>query len=253
MKYVKNISVLLILFILFSCQNTNEFESELNDLNSLEELNDSHATRVTEDELETQMHWVSFLIAKAIYDDADARQFFMNSFNSIGTTSTNVVSLEKLLNSSTYDNRFEQAFEAAFYYYFYPNSDCPDDGRNPRGGPKPPGSIGGCPGPNSRCLDVYYVQYLEYLTKENCLEIFLPNGYDASEAQIYTTAHPLTNFGANEGYVMPEDCDNDLTISPFNLHMLTNVIVTRPYREGNGVCAYSDYSDVEDFTVFLNF
>lgn len=254
MKYFNNISILLILLILNSCQNSNDFESDIDNLNSLDNSSDIRSVRAEDDEFEIQMQWVSFLIAKAIHDDSDARQVFINSYNTIGTGSTDVVSLNKLLNAPYFDNRLEQAFETAFYYYFFPNSSCPDEGRNPRGGPKPPGTIGGCPGPipRNRCLEGAYLQYLHYLTQENCLEVYLPNGYDSSHTQIHTTAHPLTNFGANEGYVMPEDCRNDLTISPFNLHFLNNVIVTRPYRDTITRCDYDEYYFVEDFTVFLN-
>lgn len=251
MKYLSKISILLILIMLNSCQSNHDFESDIDSLNSLQEQNNVRSASETDDDLEIQLHWVSFLIAKAIYDDADAREIFMDAFQPIGTGNSRVVSLNTLLNTSNLDDRFEAAFEDAFWYYSAPRTTCPAQDRNPRGDPKPPGVIGGCPAPLQRC-PIYYEQYLQFLTEDHCLEIYLPNDYDPSIQKIYTTAHPLTNFGANEGYELPEDCDNDLTISPFNLYLLDNVIVTRPFRSIDRRCDYNEFSHIEDFTIFLN-
>lgn len=251
MKYFNYISLLLIISVCYSCQN-DDYEADIIIQNEIltEKSSSSHAQRVTSDELEIQLQWISFLSAKAIHDDSDAEEFLLELLNStMSTGNSSVLKLNDLLSTSIANNSFEKAFKSAFLYYFYPSSSCPNDDRVPRGGPKPPGTIGGCA--EEICPEIYYQQYLDFIKQEHCLELYLPNGYDETDRLINTTSHPLTNFGGNEAYVIPEDCDNRLYISPFNLHILNNVFVVRPYRNSVTRCSYTEFSYIEDFTTFL--
>ena len=247
MKYFNYICLLLIISSSYSCQNDDfEVDTEIQ-TKTLTQNSSSRSQRITTEELENQLQWVSFLSAKAVHDDSDAGDFLLELLNS--SMNNNVIKMNDLLDTSIPDNSFEKGFKRAFFEYFSPSSSCPNDDRVPRGSPKPPGAIGGCP--IETCIEGYYQMYLDFITLDHCLELYLPNGYDNTKRKIHTTSHPLTNFGENEAYVMPEDCDNRLFISPFNLHLLNNVFVVRPYRSGIR-CAYIEFNYIEDFTAFLN-
>ncbi|MFD2565836.1 hypothetical protein [Pseudotenacibaculum haliotis] len=246
----------LILAVGFSCQQENELELE-NDL--INYTTTSKAPPITnssiDDPFEAQLQWVSFLTAKVIQQNPSARTQFMNL---IGNINPDVVRLNDLLVDGS---AFEIAFKHQFILHNGGNTDekCPGGTKDPKGKPKPPGAIGGCQ--EGFCLDTLYQQYIEYLTQENCIEIFLPNGYVPTTILIYSTAHPLTNSNYNKGYILPEQCDGEITIYPFNLASLNNVLVARPYREvtitesggSTSTCSYNEYSSIIDFTYFLNY
>ena len=256
MKFFKYVCTVLILAICFSCQQENELELE-NDL--INHTSTSKAPQIAsgsiDDPFEAQLQWVSFLTAKVIQQNPAARTQFINL---IGGPDSDIVKLNDLLVDGS---AFEIAFKHQFILHHGGSTDekCSGGSKDPKGKPKPPGAIGGCQ--EGYCLDTLYQQYIDYLTLENCLEIYIPNGYTPTTILIYSTAHPLTNSNHNEGYIVPEQCDGEVTISPFNVAALNNVLITRPYREvtitefGNTTttCSYDEYSSIIDFTYFLDY
>lgn len=249
MKNFNFLFFLLIAAISFSCQNNESFELETTTLNSEDQLYSRGIdTSVNpHEEFENVLQWTSYIIATANSNSQNAEAIFIHLLNKSYQEGTpGVIQLSDLLDTTT-ENRFEKAFKDAYFYYFHSTSDCDDGGtRNPRGNP----TLGDPPGIDPQNTSYFYNSYLNFILNESCLEIYVPNGYNTSVNNIiYTTSHPLDDSPDNEAYIIPEQCHDDVTIGAYNLHLFDNVIVTRPYRQGNH-CTYEEI-DVDDFTQFL--
>lgn len=246
MRYYKYLYMLCIVAVGFSCSQENELEFENAPINNTSTSKiTTTPNNLASDPFEDQLQWVSFITANVILNKPDAREEFIAQ---IGRVDPDVVKLEDILVDRS---AFETAFKQQFLFYNGITDDrCSGGTKDPKGNPKPPGAIGGCP--EDSCLSNLYEEYIEYLIEQNCIEIYIPNGYTMTTIMIHSTAHPLTNDGFNEAYIVPEQCDGEFIISPFNINSLNNVLIARPYRGNDAACSYSEYSHITNFTDFLD-
>ncbi|AXT19834.1 hypothetical protein D7030_01600 [Flavobacteriaceae bacterium AU392] len=239
--------ILTLLYLCFSCQTDdnivieeNIFSNELNQnaIISLSEIsNEPHLLNRKTEQLENQMQWTAFLVGETLVSNRLAENEFVNV---LSIQNSNTINLRDLLLSINNNSAFKKAFRKQFDIYLIPQNEC---GR-PRGGPVLTGGPGG--GSN----ELKFLNFINYLTVINCIELYLPHGYNASIAENYSSAHPLNAIHSNTAYIHPRDCINDdVQISPFNLLNDSNVIIARPLRSSN--CNYEEYSEI-DFTDFLS-
>jgi len=196
-----------------------------------------------------QMEWVAYMLARAVLTDepskADFRSFISdhNSDRSPGR-----IKLGALFASGDYP-RLNDKFEEL--YHFYQDGSEVDicDRFGIGGGPTPihgtGGNCGGCPIPQAT-----YEGYVSFISEQHCLEIYLPNGFDAIIEEITTSAHPLSNDGYNDSYRHTPYCVMDASLTPVNVDTILNPLVVRPYRDPS-TCTYDQYSDI-NFLEFLN-
>lgn len=259
MKRFNHIYILLIGLICFSCQNDTNLESEADIFNSLSDQNSVTTTSksISIIDLETEMHWVSFMIAKTVSDNSEAEQVLIDELNS---SHNNAISITLLLDDRLGNNTFEEAFRQTYmHFYSNPFSTCRgSDGKPNTNYPvqtsNPGHQLFYIPMVGKK---VTYEDFIKFITEDHCLEINLPNGYSTNRGLAYTTAHPLTNDLENIAFRYPEDCGNRNIVQPFTLRGFDNLIITRPYtgtpyRGAPTDCTYPEY-DVADFTSFLSY
>ena len=167
----------------------------------------------------------------------------------------NTVRLRDLLNVG-YETHFETRFKQYVYLY---NGGHPGDEYE-----KPPGNPGGGPqGPEGDPSEIIQ-EFIDYLTVENCVELFMPNGLN-SVLMIYpiiTTAHPLNSDTENTGYLRHTSMvlldkppvltmTEEITVDQEYVDTGAVVIIARPFKEDTVTCNYSEYGTL-DFTEFLN-
>lgn len=233
-------------------------------------------------EFENANTWFAYYTAKTLREDPLSRMIFASK---LGTDNT--VSAANLLNNSTGINPFRDKFRGYVWQKVCADINC---GRPeiPKGGPPPPLNPNGDGGPvMGDPIDINVISmkdgdlggdgisqaneitdaFIDYITTEACMEIYVPNGLDYSPtASIYAVSHPLNNVDdSNRGYeyyadlVLDDGDDNpgfesgSKVITPALMLAEGNVIVSRPVDipmvQG---CGYSDYFDIADFTLFLN-
>lgn len=265
------------IIICFSCQDDNDIQID-NDLSNEIENNivSSSAHRESLDRsvlvdgritLRNAMQWAAFLTAETIWNDSNARAFFISSLGNSNTLDLSILLDDTSIGSQgslAFRNAFEQEFER--FSSGEAIASCGGNRLIPRGGPSLPQSGGG----NSNCTGVdpdddpfdfcpsEFERFVGYLIHANCLELYLPNGFNNNSSQsIVSSANPLkANRLENTAYRLPFDCNNNsITIKNTNFNTFGNVITVRPFRPINifldDSCNYSEYSDI-DFTEFLS-
>jgi hypothetical protein len=250
MKKVLKLLFLTLLFVFFACE-TEIQELEITNTENTTLLNKKTLKGGTLGEqneeiarLENLMQWVSFLTAETLLDNPEAEIEFRQNISSV--VNSNVAKRVSLSNLFSHDNpAFMDAFQQTYFAYSSNNWIHWDEscGR-PRGGEPLPPPSGGC---NEFCT------FINAITNYYCLEMYLPNGYvtplAGSNQSITSSAHPLNTDSYNDCFVHP-GCDNDLTITPFNLASYPNALVVRPYVDSKNFCDYEQFN--MNFTLFLN-
>ena len=262
MKIHSKLSLILLLVFSFSCDNGIE---ELEQNQTTQEhlmlkrssTKSSPQTPTDAEILESFMQYTAFITAQILYHDDtnQVRSEFENVLstpNQTGNSVVRIAPLQDLLGPNSQASEFENAFEIAFNYYQENNV------KNPESCPK--GTH-----PNLNCPDCYtttgnslsYESFIDVVINENCLEFYLPNGYDSNDLNnFYSTAHPMEDVNNNIGYQHPASCHEDLaveveSIDDTDFNQYNNLLVVRPYKtESVFYCVYSDYSDI-NFTDFL--
>lgn len=265
---------IILLMIFFACQNDDIIEIEETLSNKTETLDKNLTTGTREfsditiispffnnptELLENKMQWAAFLTAEAILYDVNAANQFNIRFDSISKT---VKLSDLLIHNGIGIPHFRNAFREQFEFFDSGAADtqCNDGTRKPRGGPSLPdaagGTCGGCD-PNNPDPTSNFEKFVSYLIDQNCLEFYLPNGYNPFDREFTSSAHPLNNELFNEAFELPFDCSNnaEFVISNFTLNNFENVIIVRPVKTLLGVpndpCFYPEYSDI-DLTNFLS-
>ena len=202
-----------------------------------------------QDILEHRMQWASFLTARILCSDVEAR---IEVKELMKTRGSYTIGLDQLLlngvEAPTFHERFVEDANA-----FLVQID---------GNPKP--THNQLVPPSSRQQDLLTAyDFIDYLTVDNCTELFFSNGLEVSGAEIYyTTAHPLTFEDSNYGFEITcadlggfgssHTGSMEVTVSPSLVAAGHEIIVCRPYRIAEDPnCDYSRL-DAIDFTLFLN-
>lgn len=236
---MKSSPYLITLFFItcFSCQSIDDIDT--NESSTKEDVNvanKSIALPTPAKRFENNMEWAAYLAAQAIITNANAKAQFINTINNSGFVKN--VELENLLGQSVLDPSFRNAFEEQ-YVYFSNLSGCL---RCPGGTVNPTGmESADCSG---------FCEYLMILLEENCLEIFLPNGFTSLSTTISSTAHPLNLDLLNDAYIHTENGINLKTISNTNVLTFINPLVVRPFINDVNDCEYDEYSEI-NFSLFL--
>lgn len=250
------IILLTVLLLFFACENSNEAPEVTNTENTEIPVDKSVKRSTSTDQvnqLENLMQWTSYLAARVLLRDSQAESEFIaalidNSSNIL--PEAKIIRLRDLLppkSNGRPETAFKEAFREEFLYFLDNNWWDPNGGcRMPRGGapiPDPTGGGGDC---------VNYCLFEELILENNCLEFYLPLGYNPGINSINSSAHPLDTSGENDRFEHP-GCGHNLVINSSNLHQLSNVLIARPYRPVNFMnvqCSYDEYPF--DFTLFLS-
>lgn len=219
------------------------------------------------EKLHNIMQWTGYLTAQVLLNSNEGRAQFESFYNNGNTES---IRLAYLVGSSVQNESFKSALKDEFYRYILIPESCPEDPTRTRDRPTPPNPPGHpetlsgfiswtfntpdyVPGLTiEEVNEERFQHYLELILEDNCLEIYLPNGYNTPIRNIKSSAHPLLDQNFNdEAYKHISECNVDLT--NVASRTLGNIIIIRPYRgtgfPGNN-CAYTQYSF--DFTDFLD-
>ncbi|RZN84763.1 MAG: hypothetical protein EVB11_01545 [Winogradskyella sp.] len=262
MKVILKLSLILLLFSCFYSCETEEIQEDNIETKLLsnkspirEELEVPQGLEEPID-LENRMQWISFMTVQVLLRNNDARDQFRDEVLISGTS--NAFHIKALLNPDVRNETFKDEFRVVFYLYYNENDVCDGIGR-PRGGPKPPGNIGGDPyDPNAPPSPSPFDLYLSSILYDDCLEFYLPNGFNpligiggtGGMAFAKSTAHPLTNATTNIGYHHVNSClVSEITIDNSTLGP---IIVVRPLAlvAATLSCSYNNYP-VDDFEDFL--
>lgn len=196
------------------------------------------------------MQWAAYLTAQVFMNSNEGRAQFLEEYNASGT---GVVKLSDLLDDHVQDQSFKNAFRAQYSVYAY--SELPyscDQLNNVRTSdrPTPPTIPSG--GDDENYFGEIYGEFLNAIVNNNCLEFYLPNGYNPLGRTIISSAHPLLdqNFN-NEAYRHSSSCNiSNVTINGLSK---SNVIIVRPFRNAISVTSTCSYSEFDfNFTDFLN-
>ncbi len=247
------IGCLGMLLLVISCENGESIDSDR--IESIKYLKaEKHALDIPTSDFESEkeafenrMEWIAYMTAQLLLKNNASKQQFIDAMNN--SVHTNVVKLEELLSSSVDNQSFISDFETEFN--FYQEEEVSRYGcSRPSGRPTPPNP------PSVAAADFQptdFELYVSSLLNDDCLELYMPNGYNdgiASESLVVikSTAHPLDDYNSNYGYVHVGVCNIlEEIIDKFSNG---NIIVVRPYRKFN-VCTYEEYADV-NFRNFLN-
>ena len=237
----------LSLLLVFSCQ-----KDELNETQSIDKLENTEATRdkgdneepLTEaEQFESMLQWISYITAEVlITDGGNAEEEFVDALNA---SMSNAIEIGDLLGFDKDDTEFYQAFRARYLYHLTVGD--PGDPEGP-GGSSPTlwPAAGGTGG------DLWHL-FLVAINDNNCLEYYLPNGYDRTMNIITTTGHPITTALTNDAY----SHDGDMTpvetvLNNFNVGNKRNPILVRPDRLLSPVdCQYVMFPGI-DFEAYLD-
>ncbi|WP_435578743.1 hypothetical protein [Gilvibacter sp.] len=238
-----------------------------------------------DDDFEAANLWFAYYTAKTLKEDAGSRFFFGSVLSA-----NNTVSASALLDD-TYTNPFRNAFRDFVWSQVCAEIDCGRPDPPPLGGPKPPlnpnedggpvmggdidgqiltmrtGGIGIDDGSDDHGITIANQMtdaFIDYITNESCIELFLPNGIDYTTSKsYYAVSHPLNNNSGNLGleyFDVPQvhDDGNEYEggtkfINPALVNAGHVVIVSRPIDQPLVPgCGYSTYFGVSDFTLFLD-
>ncbi|WP_422106116.1 hypothetical protein [Winogradskyella sp.] len=208
------------------------------------------------DILESYLQVTAFLTAQVLYqadpNNNTTNQLVLTEFeNALSTPNDStynslvrVVNLDDLLGTNSQTPNFENAFKARFNDYF--GDETEDRKCRPKGGH-----------PNITCPDCAidsnptYQSFIDVVIFENCIELYLPNGYKSSDlSRFNTTAHPMNSDLFNDGWEIPLTCDDELgleidSIDTSNFSTYSNLIVARPYKDVSSFyCTYTSYPNI---------
>ena len=188
------------------------------------------------------MQWTSYLIAEVLLDDKNlnSENEFIAALTDIPGSSAKRINIDYLFSDLNSD--FATTFEDILYAYESNGwEEISNDGcGRPSGGKPIPPPTGGTS---------TFLAFINTITNDYCLEIYLPLGYDINKNEITSSANPLTTSFKNDCFIHT-GCDLDLEIHPFNLYNYDNPIIVRPYIDTTDSCLYSSLNI--DFTIFLS-
>ncbi len=245
MKSLTALKTLALVCLIFtSCQTDNveiPIDNEINSEKKVPELTDKSSYDALL--FEGRMQWTAFIAAKVLLHNKNARTEVTNMI------SNKTIALEDLINTDDVtETAFEQDFmyELTEYYRYVRN---PEEDRPPHG-------ISGCC--TNGTAEEHAAAFVNYMVNMNCVELYFPNyiiyaGNNPTE--ISSTAHPLTEFDSNYGYIryaeLQSDSPTDEVIVNQNYVDTHHImIIARPVRDTER-CEYRDIP-VDDFTEFLN-
>lgn len=269
------------LLLLFSCAVDDEIITEDSATSNLElqaqEVNDTtqdvtKGPSIIDEELITNMHWISFVTAESFMKSISARQDF-----SYIASGKNYVTLGDLIGEDT-----NGAFKIEFYTNLTSiieeaihNANCDSDPMS-CGAPEPPATTPPLPiGPTGAPIQMAnrtspevqgIIDYLiNYTLNEHCLELYVPKSLPTTdvEIEIAATQHPLTTVISNNAAIFTNetiDGSDEHRYIYYNIiypsfidgiASLSNnyAVIIRPKR--TRACEYSDYSKI-DFRAFFN-
>lgn len=266
MKRLNVLFLFSLCFFIFSCQQEKDFS--LNEPNPAYQLSnaastDSDQTESLEDDFERHLQWVSFITGRVLRYNEEARIEVNNllSSNPVGDRSIdlNILLDERDPSLLEFNTHFRDAL--ALYLFIIE-----DNGRPGLALDIPPFAPD-VPVEDSIILEsiIGIDDFMDYVLEENCVEVYFPKDMVyVGLFEISTTAHPLRNDLSNIGYlrhykpingpfnpVLIEEVTIDLSYVDLN----DNIIVARPVRTslGSSSCAYQEYDDIVDFTLFLDY
>lgn len=251
-------------------------EDELIETNSETQSSIAKSKTLTEIEdirLQNLMQWTGHLAGQVALNNNEGRAQFINAVNASNNGSvklSDLIHYESDNQNRSYGNTdlsesFANALKDEFYKYVLISDFCSNPERT-RDRPVPPELPGqpnfqhqswiyNYPEPGDTEEEIYeerFQQYLGLILEDNCLEIYLPNGFNTPIRNIISSAHPLLDQNFNyEAYKHVAECN----IDPINItsRTLGNIIIVRPYI-GTGFpdtnCTYTQFDF--DFTDFLN-
>ena len=207
--------------------------------------------------LERRMQWASYIAAKVLCQDAEARTEVMEL---LMVQESEYLDLNQLLLTSEYTPTFRTLFINQATYHLN-NIDGEEQFF-----PEP--SHNQAVPPSSRQVELSNVhQFIDFLTVDNCLELFFINAFiDDRGNHYFSTAHPLTTDEDNYGYeVLYSDGGfgqgnnsgsfrvEETVVTPIMATSDDKIIVCRPRRNTleNPACEYSEIGRGIDFTLFL--
>ena len=205
---------------------------------------------------ENQMEWMSYLIARAVTTNSDARADFESYLRNFGATGGSSArgNLDDLVRapSGRYTHLRDEL--EALYYIYQGGSDIDNCGLRAIGGsPRPVHATGGAGECEEEivldpCVPSYF-RFISDLTDHNCLVVYMPYGFDPSVVEVNSTAHPLNVDDYNDSYKHTRDCVSADTMNPLNVDIVSNPLVIRPQRTGYASCSYDLFNavDFEDY------
>ncbi|WP_298516813.1 hypothetical protein [uncultured Kordia sp.] len=252
---------LLLLILVFSCQKEsiqNEEEQAID--NTKTEITPKSfgttANDYTQREiLEINLKWTSYITGSVLRNDPASRL----EVAALLQNGNNVIKLHQLFgNNSAFENKFQE-FTDWYLFMGYPNHD------KTRPNPPPQGIGGG----HSNLT----AAFMNYILNEHCIELYFPKSMVfVGEFNITTTGHPMNaTDDSNDGiirYFSPLTVNTNGTLLYSTTHEVTvndayvqnrdNIIIARPYKNlnspiGGTDCSYTQYSDIADFTDFLDY
>ncbi|PQB03571.1 hypothetical protein [Aureitalea marina] len=262
MKTAHILFLFTLTFLIISCSKDSEFieaeqdqnfqleipASELS--NSIDE-NSSNRFGLQAPPLESYMQVTAYITAKTLMYDGD-QSAAQNQFTT-ALGSGNVVNVSDLIGKSADGTAFKTSFVQHLTSYFDGTGPCESC---PGGEEEEPPLTGN--GRFAQLTEVLVANFIDYVTEDNCVELFVPNPLNYSLGQITSVAHPMTTSTWNKGYERYDIAIEGLISKQVNVvnqlyvNHNNNMIIARPFTTTSPAsCAYTDYSHI-DFTQFLN-
>ncbi|MEL7145005.1 MAG: hypothetical protein AAFO69_01450 [Bacteroidota bacterium] len=244
--------IIILLIVAFACQEAETLTPDTSIINSSSNLRSS---RTTDPVLlfENQLEWVAYLVSRAVATDAAARSDFDDAVRLHGVLGSRSVKLrldDLLAAPNGQYGAMRDKFEE-LYHIYQSGADVDNCQVKTIGGsPRPvydTGGAGDCPFAN--CNDDFG-QYLDGILHVNCLEIYLPIGFDNQVMEVSSSAHPLTDDAHNDLYIHTRDCVSDGIIDDLNVGIVSNPLIVRPVRTTGIGCLYQQYDPI-NFKHFL--
>lgn len=200
---------------------------------------------------EQSLAWAAYTAGSVLYKNSVIQQELAPFLNS----STKSLSLDLLLGPNSQTPLFRARFMSRFQLFVdcslgnVAGDDCPG-GSNSPGDPACPPCTGLSAGAEAQA-------FVDYLVNENCLEFYLPRGFQfALSDELTTAAHSMNDvFHTNKGFLFENSGFHPIpqnAISPSYVQTRGHTfIIGRPVRAGlNSQCSYSEFN-VNDFEDFL--
>lgn len=233
-------------------------------------------------ELERNMQWVSYITARILHSNAEARESFVNQIQSgPGIVLKPRISINNILGNTIPDSDpFKSAFINNYTHYLAFSLGCVNrpggTTATPPPGSTPPGTApttAAIEFPNNNiilnrnqeleidCHDPLVMaalvdEFINFIVNNHCLELYFPNGIsDIEYDTITSTAHPLTSLlSSNSGYYSYYPSENSTITNIEGVTVdqtyVTNtsdpVVVVRPKKSRR--CLYAQFNfDLTDF------
>lgn len=257
-----------LLGLFFMACESDSLETPQNETQNLQ----TTVTRTDADDtilFERRMQWFGWLLAESLTFEPSIRTQINNHL-----TRDNTLNVGELFTDPDFDD-FEDGFRAELATIIRNNGAHNDPDHDPDDPTLPfvpsPNGINSAPllaamseDPITAQVNQQVQAYINFMTQDNCIELFFPNGSlvsRANEGKYTSTAHPLTNNTYNYGFQrfyqdgfgcgFPIPCTVEITVDPRYVQDNHNIIVVRPVRSVIASCSYTEYDDI-DFTDFLD-